>query len=60
MSKKKEDEILGVLLDFIDKDINDHQEKILPVIKDIVHRAADLVSGVDPGDINEKLPDDDE
>jgi hypothetical protein len=60
MSKKKEDENWSKFLDFLDKDIEKYTEKTLPVLKELLHRADDLVSGVDPGDINERLPDDDE
>jgi len=60
MSKKKEDENWRKFLDFLDKDIEKYTEKTLPILKELFHRADDLVSGVDPGDINEKLPDDDE
>ena len=53
-----EDSTVSIFLDFFDKDIEDHPDRLIPISTDLQRRATALVNGVDIGDINEKLPED--
>ena len=58
MSQIMEDSTVSIFLDFFDKDIEDHPDRLIPISTDLQRRATALVNGVDIGDINEKLPED--
>ena len=60
MNQKTEDVTADKFLDLLAKDIGDHPERCIPIPLELLRRVEALVSGVDVGDINEKLPEDDE
>ena len=60
MSQKTEDVTDGKFLDLLAKDIEDHPKRCIPIPLELLRSVEALVSGVDVGDINERLPEDDE
>ena len=55
-----EDFTTGKFLQFLEGDINHHPERLTAISSEQFRRIQDLVDGVDVGDINEKLPEDDQ